>query len=202
MRSWRSNSGVAVQRNNRYRRLTCQSLDLGNSPASDVVMAINPGYLILGAAALLAAGFLRYQRRAAAGGSFVKPDDPLWSAAVARARETAQEMQQLHAAGHLVLVKFPFQTDQNEREHVWGSVLGVSEQALRVNLETPPRRHRGKAPSELTVPIAELEDWQVELPDGSIRGGFTTQAEIELARREGRPVPAHIAGMEGRFQGK
>ena len=162
-------------------------------------MAINPGFLVLGAGAVLAAVFLRYQQRNASRGSFVKPDDPLWSAATARARETVSDMRQLHTNGQLVLVKFPFQTNTGGREHVWGSVMALSGDSVRVNLETLPRQHRGSAPGELTVPLAELEDWQVEMPNGSIRGGFTTRAEIEIARREKRPVPAHIADMERRF---
>jgi hypothetical protein len=37
------------------------------------------------------------------------------------------------------------------------------------------------------------------LPDGRIRGGFTTQLMISMAREAGAAPPAQISAMEGRF---
>lgn len=42
---------------------------------------------------------------------------------------------------------------------------------------------------------AEVEDWQIELDDGTIRGGFTTRAQAEIAKRQGERVPHHIEDM-------
>jgi hypothetical protein len=161
---------------------------------------INPGFYFLGAALLLALGFQYYQSRLAAGGSFVAPDDQTWADAVRRARATIPQMLSLHAAGRELWVKFPFTPADGAREHVWGRVIRLSGETLHVTLETPLRGHRGPAPGELTVPFSDLEDWQVELPDRTVRGGYTTRAEIALARREGRRLPPHIADMQPRFR--
>ena len=44
-----------------------------------------------------------------------------------------------------------------------------------------------------------LEDWVVFEPEGSIRGGFTIQAEIEMARTEGKRPAGQAAEFEGKF---
>lgn len=62
----------------------------------------------------------------------------------------------------------------------------------------PDRRQRISSPP-FRLPLSALGDWQVERRDGRIRGGFTTQLEIALARRDGRHIPDHIANMEKRF---
>jgi hypothetical protein len=50
------------------------------------------------------------------------------------------------------------------------------------------------------VRAAEIEDWQVELEDGTIRGGFTTLAQAEIAKREGQSVPSHVRDMLARIR--
>jgi hypothetical protein len=52
----------------------------------------------------------------------------------------------------------------------------------------------GAAP--FVVPVSELEDWQLVLPDGRIRGGFTTRAQIEIAMTSGAAIPSHISELE------
>jgi hypothetical protein len=79
-----------------------------------------------------------------------------------------------------------------------GRIEQIQDDALVASVETRPVAG-GAAPRRVTVPIDELEDWQVPLADGSIRGGFTTRAQALIARREGQAVPAHIAEMLGRM---
>ena len=50
-----------------------------------------------------------------------------------------------------------------------------------------------------TMPHTALEDWLKFLPDGTVRGAFTVQAEIALARAEGKRPAKQARAMEGRF---
>src|SRR5688500_6242877 len=123
----------------------------------------------------------------------IDPDHPLWREAIDRARESIGMLWALHAeAGPEAMVKYAFITSSGEKEHVWGELLELSEDSMRVTMETPPIHHRGELPRELNVPISDLEDWQLSLPDGRIRGGFTTQAQIKIARESGSPIPRHV----------
>jgi hypothetical protein len=156
------------------------------------------GLLFLAAAAGLAVLGMRWQRRHdARQGSWIDPQDLIWTAAIGRARATIPAMRELLAEKREVWVKFPSAPGSKASEHVWGTVLDLTPTTAHVHVATQPRGAR--LGPEVTVQLAELEDWQVELPDGSIRGGFTTRAEIEIARREGRPIPPHIAEMEPRL---
>lgn len=66
-------------------------------------------------------------------------------------------------------------------------------------LETPPVAGRGPHPGTVRLRMEALEDWQVELDDGSIRGGFTTRAQALIADREGWRVPRHVRAMVARM---
>lgn len=126
----------------------------------------------------------------------ISPDDPLWIAAVRRARTTLPEMREFQRAGRDVWVKFPFQTQSGTTEHVWGRVTAVNGEALQCTLETPPMAGSSTTtPGRTEIASAEIEDWQVELDDGTIRGGFTTRAQAEIAKRHGQSVPRHIEDM-------
>lgn len=126
-------------------------------------------------------------------------NDPRWSEAIARARNTIEEMRALFMAGTSdMYVKYQLATKSRSVEHVWGRLLELSAHDMKVSLETRPiEAPVGAAP--YSVPIADLEDWQLVLPDGKIRGGFTTQAQIEIAKATGARIPAHISELEGRF---
>ena len=130
----------------------------------------------------------------------ISPEDPLWRAAIARARATIATMRELHDEGRVVWVKFPFGKPAADREHVWGLLLAMETDSLRCTLETPPRAVPAPQPSELVVPLRELEDWQVLLDDGAIRGGFTTRAQVQIADRDGQPVPRHVREMVTRMK--
>jgi hypothetical protein len=138
----------------------------------------------------------RGRRRA---GIPIDPSDPRWAEAVARARSTIEEMRRLHAIGSAQMyVKYPLHTKSGSTEHVWGKLLELSAQDMKVSLETRPVQPPSAAPP-FTIPLAELEDWQLVQSDGGIRGGFTTRAQIQIARSAGAKLPAHIAELEGRF---
>lgn len=153
--------------------------------------------LVVLISAALGAAFFRWRVRRRV--TPVAPTDPLWEAAIARARATASLMEELYRAGKEVWVKFPVRMNEGDVEHVWGRVKSISPEWLRATVETPALNHRGQSESEVAFPLSVLEDWQVELPDGSIRGGFGTRAQAEIARRDGLPVPRHVREMLPRF---
>lgn len=157
-----------------------------------------PPALLLVAAALAALVWFGV-RHTAQEPTAISPEDPLWRAAIARARATVVTMRQLHDEGRVVWVKFPLGDAAAEREHVWGLLLALEADSLRCTLETPPASVPAPQPSELVVPLRELEDWQVLLDDGAIRGGFTTYAQVQIADRDGKPVPRHVREMVTRM---
>lgn len=139
------------------------------------------------------------QLRKSKTGSPVDTNDPLWREAIAAARASRDQMHRLHAQyGPDLFVKYPLVARDGEVEHVWGPLLERTGDSLVVGLATPPVGGlRAEAP--FTIASTDLEDWQLLLPDGSIRGGFTTQAQIVLAQRAGLAVPEHVQHVDGKF---
>ena len=129
----------------------------------------------------------------------IPPDDPLWVQAIERARASAETMKQLHEAGHEVWVKFPLTVADGTTEHVWGRLVTVQGTSLRCTIETPPVGGSGPSDGMFETDVRAFEDWQVVLPDGSIRGGYTTRAQARIAEREGHPVPRHVREMLSRM---
>ncbi|MDZ4812045.1 MAG: hypothetical protein SGI99_05430 [Pseudomonadota bacterium] len=117
-----------------------------------------------------------------------------------KARTSLDTMRQVFEASHFeVAVNFPFQTHGNPTEHLWGQLLELGQDEMKVSLATPPLWQQGAIPESHSLPLSELADWHVTLDDGSIRGSFSTQAQIAKLRREGEPVPRHLADLEPRF---
>jgi len=130
----------------------------------------------------------------------IDPSHPRWSEAVARARNTLNDMRRLFADGFDVYVKYPVHTKSGTIEHVWGKLLELSPESMKVTLETPlimPLPPDTAPP--FSIAVAEIEDWQVLQADNKVRGGYTTRLQIEVAREQGARLPAHIAALEGRF---
>lgn len=132
-------------------------------------------------------------------GIWIDPQDPLFLRAQARARETTDLMLSLHRIhpGE-VLVKLPWKTDRGETERVWAELHGADGTQLLLRLVSRPLAHDGPVPEELRVPVDGIDDWSLQAADG-VRGAWSVQAELAMARRAGLPVPAHIAQMQGRF---
>jgi len=95
-------------------------------------------------------------------------------------------------------VKYPLTTDSGQIEHVWGQLLSLDESTMQVTLATQPT-NPVKAQPPFVIAISDLEDWQLVNPNGEIRGGFTTQAQITIAKKSGSPLPGHIAELESKF---
>jgi hypothetical protein len=79
-----------------------------------------------------------------------------------------------------------------------GQLTSLDDSTMTVTLATKPINAVSARPP-FNVPIADLEDWQIVIPSGQIRGGFTTQAQIVIAKRSGSSLPSHIAELESHF---
>jgi hypothetical protein len=117
-------------------------------------------------------------------------DDPLLEDATRRARQTLPELRRLRLSdAGPAAVKFAFTTDGGAIENVWADVLALHGDDVVARLVSRPVTQRATPPARLRVPIAAIEDWQVTLPDGAVRGGFSSLAMLEACRRDGRPIP-------------
>ena len=133
-------------------------------------------------------------------GAFVDTTSSEWQEAVSKAQKSIPLLRELFGSRqHLVGVKYALLNSHGEREHVWGELVELSEDSLVATLETPLRRGRPTGAPPFRTPLSDLADWQVELPDGTIRGGFTTRLDIKLARKQGLKIPPHMLAMESRF---
>ncbi len=132
-------------------------------------------------------------------GQWLDPEDPLLLEARARARQSVERMLALHSRHRdKVLVKLAFKTDNGEVERVWAELGGVQGNQLRVRLVSRPLAQDGPVPDELRVPMEEIDDWVLQ-EDAGVHGAWSVQAELAIAQRSRRPVPAHVAEMRGRF---
>jgi hypothetical protein len=139
------------------------------------------------------------QRSKSQTGLPVDTDDPLWLGATAAARASQDEMRRLHEMhGSDLFVNYPLTAKNGELEHVWGPLLEATPQSLKVGLATPPVGGLLAEPP-FAIASSDLEDWQLVLPDGKVRGGFTTQAQIALTLKSGRVLPDHVKQFEGKF---
>lgn len=133
-------------------------------------------------------------------GTFIDPDSIEWRNAVSKARSTLPILRELcDANANAAWVKYEVMTTEGTKEHVWGELQFLGEDSFRATLETPLVAGEPIEDMIEGMPLSALEDWVVTLPDGTVRGAFTMQVELEVAKREGLPLLPHIAAMDGRF---
>ena len=130
----------------------------------------------------------------------IPPDDPLMLAAVERARATLPEFRGLLAASQgTASVKCPLVTSSGTVEHVWAEVLEHAGNQVKVRLVTPPVTHTGPLERLHTKSLDELEDWQVTLPDGKMRGGFTMRVMFTRGREHWGSLPPELEELERKY---
>ena len=124
----------------------------------------------------------------------VDPQDPLMIAARKKAiSELPQFVRLFEERPSDSMVKFAFETDQGQTEFLWGDLLELSEADAKVFLRTPPIAHSGSLEREMTIPCEAIVDWQVEFPDGTLRGGYSNLALFKIyEREEGMMHPAFL----------
>ena len=160
-----------------------------------------PGFLIVFAILVIAVVvWLVVKSRPQPWGSHIDMSKPPWSDAVGKAKQSVPTLRELFPAHRgSVGVKYPLRTSRGETEHVWGQLLELGPQTFVAGLDTPLLRGKPVGEPPFTISLSELEDWQLEMPDGAIRGGYTTRLDIKLARESGRSIPEHMQSMEARF---
>jgi hypothetical protein len=145
------------------------------------------------------AGLLDPQRQRARV-TAIDPNSAEWQAAVSRAQSTLPLLRELFPAHpQQTLVKVAVATASGSREHVWAELRELGPETLSATIVTPLLDSPSAKEKGLEVPVAELEDWHVLLPDGRIRGSFTTQAQIQVCRATGQPIPRELRGIEDRL---
>jgi len=129
----------------------------------------------------------------------IDPNDPLWKSAIQHASDTIPLMRELFSQyGTEMQVKYPLTTDSGQIEHVWGQLISLDASTMTVTLATQPINAVSARPP-FGIPLADIEDWQFVSSNGQVRGGFTTQAQIAIAKKTGSSIPPHIAESESKF---
>ena len=103
-------------------------------------------------------------------------------------RKAAATMDTLHVLyekyPEKTFVRFSFEVTSGHVEHLWGKVLQLDSARVKLKLLRGGTAQDMYYPETLTLPVARVEDWLVELPDGKIRGGFTAQAILIMETQQ------------------
>lgn len=108
----------------------------------------------------------------------IEPDNALLLAAKDRSEATIDTLEALYPANtNNTFVRFTFGKPGEEGIHIWAKVSELATDHVTIDLTTVDKGLRlpiqGK---EMQLSIDQIEDWIIDLPNGKIRGGFTTQA--------------------------
>ena len=145
----------------------------------------------------------RARRRASGhlGAAAIAHDDPLMLAAFDEAKRTWTTFLGLYREHpQASIVKFRLRTTAGEVENVWGDLLTLDDARATVFLRTPPVGATDVRAPQMTVPLADIVDWQVMLPDGTLRGGFTQQATFRIIERDRGRLPRKYAEQLARYR--
>lgn len=128
----------------------------------------------------------------------VDPNDPLMIAAKEKAISELPSFEELFAKmPNDSMVKFAFDTDGGGTEFLWGDLLKLSQTEAKIFLRTPPINHSAPMEREMIVPREAIVDWQVEFPDGTLRGGYSNLALFKIfEREEGTMHPKFLEQVE------
>jgi hypothetical protein len=114
----------------------------------------------------------------------VADDDPIMLDALAAARETLPAFLRAFPRHQRdSMVKFRLTTPSGPRELVWADLLEVSGDTAKVYVRTPPVGDVADFQPEMTISVADVLDWQIESPDGTLRGGYTNRALFKIFER-------------------
>jgi uncharacterized protein YegJ (DUF2314 family) len=127
----------------------------------------------------------------------VADDDPVMLEALAAARATLPAF--LRAYPHHQCessVEFRVTTSSGRREQVWADLLEITGDTAKVFVRTPPVEDSPDFQPFMTVPVADILDWQIEFPDGTLYGGYTNRALFTIFERtEGYMHPKFLVHM-------
>ena len=110
-------------------------------------------------------------------------------AAIQQAKETLPNfIRQVSGGVDQGYVKFPFQTDQGVIEHIWGHVHHYSNGQFTVALANEPFTQGGEYNTWQYVARSDVEDWQIMLPNGKIKGAYSTIGAFRYLENRGRKL--------------
>ena len=115
----------------------------------------------------------------------VANDDPVMLEAVENGKSTFTKFLEIYP-DHKTdsCVRFRFETDSGAVENLWGDLLEITEDQATVYLRTAPVDHNGELDRKMTIDRDQINDWQVEFRDGTLRGGYTNRAMFKIYERE------------------
>jgi|SoiMethySBSTD1v2_1073268.scaffolds.fasta_scaffold243399_3 uncharacterized protein YegJ (DUF2314 family) len=143
------------------------------------------GFIVVGAAVV---AFWAYQRSQAAMPQPipVASDDPEMVAARVKAKVTVDEFRDLYASNpNGAWVKVPVTSSRAVLEWMVGDVVELTDVYVKVQLRGRPATHRGTFQGLQTFPLRDIADWQVCLPNGRYRGGYTQRVHFDRMRARG-----------------
>lgn len=128
-------------------------------------------------------------------------NDPLMLQAVEKAKTTFAKFLEVYP-DHKddSTVRFRFETDTGTVENLWGDLLDINDESATVFLRTPPVDHNGELDRTMTVTHDQINDWQVEFRDGTLRGGYTNVAMLKIYERERGPLHSQVLAHFERFK--
>ena len=131
----------------------------------------------------------------------IAPDDPLMKEAVVKAKESIPRFRELAAQSNKgIRVKVPFVSSSGTTEHLWAEVLSIRDSQMDVRYLTPPVTHTGRLERLHTHPVADLTDWQVELPSGRYAGGYTMRVMFVRGREQWGSLPPELEAEEKKYE--
>ncbi len=131
-------------------------------------------------------GVLRSMLYARRGGAAIAKNHPLMLEAYAEAKRTWADFVALLAERpNDAVVKFRLLTAAGTTEIVWGDLVALNQEEAVVTLKTPPFGGLvNPGEPRMTIPLADVVDWQIVMDDETLRGGFTQQATFRIIERE------------------
>ncbi len=131
----------------------------------------------------------------------IAPDDPLMKEAMRKAKDSIPLFRELAAQPNKgIRVKVPFVSSSGTTEHLWAEVLSLRGSQMEVRYLTPPVTHTGRLERLHTHPVADLTDWQVEIPSGRYAGGYTMRVMFVRGREQWGSLPPELEAEEMKYE--
>lgn len=96
-------------------------------------------------------------------------------------------------------VKFPLKTPDDTVEHIWGYVHLFKDGVFNVSLVNKPYDDRIDASGRRDVEIDAVEDWQIMLPDGKIKGAYSLVALFNHYESSGKKLNRKMRKQKSQF---
>jgi len=107
---------------------------------------------------------------------FVDPNNELWAKAKAKAALTIDSFVAIYPQYPAAsFIKFTHSGPSGFREDIWAKVTSMGPGYVGIAIE-PRYLKENENEANRELPLGQVIDWMIELPDGQIRGGYTTQA--------------------------